>query len=176
MKKSLIVSYKGLTEDEQSFLYKLENAYFQNVEFNSTHMINFIKENCDVIGVDRGLDLYKFFTSHKFCSNKETYKNPIDLDVLLMGFDNTSTPTPVYYISFKNVENKYSSMKRSLTDVGIKVLENIGLIYKINPENYYFEIIKRDEDTSILYIKYQYIIGSRALAVINNNSFIKTEN
>jgi hypothetical protein len=44
----------------------------------------------------------------------------------------------------------------------VELLSNRGLVYDLEPANYYFEIIKG----GVLFIKYQHIIGSRRVAYL----------
>lgn len=49
------------------------------------------------------------------------------------------------------------------TDKLINLLSDRGLVYSLEPRNYYFEVIN-----NYLFIKYQHIIGSRRICLIAN--------
>lgn len=157
------VSTKGLSEGEALFLTKLEAKWFEDSDFDR---IKFIKENkidSSKTYYKEEFDLVKYFDSGYKCSDKKSYYTPRSFnDLFNIGEDSD------YYLH-ADIKLKRVEIKKEFKEK----LDELTLIYDLDPSNFYFSIIKNTSGVTTLYIKYQYIIGSRALCLLDEDTIPK---
>lgn len=153
----LTFSNEGLTKNQIKFLDIVEDFFFKGKEIDLNLLDKALKkfgEYNSEIGAEIG-EAWEYWTFLPKPLVRKSYKNPLVLDNFLKK---PVKKNKGYWL--KNAKTDRVIIKPSLK----RILEKSGIIYELNPDNYYFEI--SGDKGNALYIKYQYIIGSRFIAFV----------
>lgn len=142
-------SESGLSKEQISFLKEIEKLWLDG-DLNQKSKIATLKKWSSK--GEEMLDALQYWEALNKPLDKQSAFHPSYLSDYLVGGGD-------YHLQI-NVGGEFNSRKVRITPKLENLLSGVGLLYPINPKNYFFKITQSGD----LYMEYQSIIGSRMIA------------
>lgn len=158
---------KGLTEVQIKFLDECEKLFLKNRPIDN----QMLKDVFEATGLgkeseDRAacFEAWKYWVDLYKPYDRSSLIHPVRLDDIFNSIGKVQKPG-MFYVSYKNSDGEHKSFYAKINVKYFEKLGDIVLIYDLTPNNFYFEVVN-----DILYLKYQSIIGSRCIAIVDEKA------
>jgi hypothetical protein len=156
-------SEEGLSAIEKKFLIACETLYFAEKKISREEIFLPALDMCGVkIGtseVEKCFEAWKYWESLNKPIDRQSLKEPRKLMDIFVSVWATKLKPEYFWIKFTDdTPSMYAIIKKEYFEA---LHKRLGLIYSLNANNFYFEVVN-----NMLYIKYQTIIGSRCICQI----------
>ncbi len=154
---------EGLTANQIKFLTECERLYFEDGNV-STQSMQAAFANCGFVPGNIGkecVEAWKYWTDQHFAIDRESYKSPVPLANIFRQISDNKGADMFWLKKDWDIGKggNYAEInKEYFKELGI---DRSILLHDLSPKEYYFELLEDGR----LYLRYQFIIGSRLIAI-----------